>query len=200
MLYLIMSPKLTAKKLKKMGVPKIYWAGLIVASILGLSPLAIQKYKSFRENPGIFSKATTVESVTNGDTFVIKNGMSVRMIGINAPDRGEKNYDKSKVFLEKEINNKEVYLEYDRYPDDEKNGKLLAWVWIDCEETPKFLPADYMHKSNNESMPGLVDNPEGCKNGKLVNEELVKSGFAKPVVYKDRGPTKYQERISKISP
>jgi hypothetical protein len=49
-------------------------------------------------------------------------------------------------------------------------------------------------------MPGLVDNPEGCKNGKLVNEEVVKKGFAKPVVYKDRGPTKYQERISKISP
>lgn len=192
-----MSPKLTAKKLKKMGVPKIYWAGLIVASVLGLSPLAIQKYKSFYENPMIFSKVTTVESVTDGDTFVIKNGMSVRMIGINAPDRGEKNYDKSKVFLEKEINNKEVYLEYDRYPDDEKNGRLLAWVWIDCEsDSPNFLPANYMHKNQSESNVGLTDNPEGCKNGRLVNEELVKKGYAKLETYEKRGELKYQKRIS----
>lgn len=192
-----MVQKLTAKKLKKLGVPKIYWAGLIVASVLGLSPVAIQKYKNFYNNPIIFSKSDVVESITDGDTFVIKNGMTVRMLGIDAPDRGRENYDESTAFLEKLINNKKVYLEYDRYPD-EKNGRLLAWVWIDCEsDTPQFLPANYMHKSQNESMPGLIDNPEGCKNGKLVNEELVKNGFAKVVKYDGRGEQKYEKRISK---
>ena len=55
-----------------------------------------------------------------------------------------------------------------------------------------------MHKSDNESNPGLIDNPEGCKKGKLVNEQLVIKRFAEPVVYKDRGELKYQNRISKI--
>ena len=67
---------------------------------------------------------------------------------------------------------------------------------------PHWLPfritTDYMHKSDNESNPGLIDNPEGCKKGKLVDEQLVIKRFAEPVVYKDRGELKYQNRISKI--
>ncbi|KKR71635.1 MAG: hypothetical protein UU16_C0057G0001, partial [Candidatus Woesebacteria bacterium GW2011_GWA2_40_7] len=42
---------------------------------------------------------------------------------------------------------------------------------------------------------GLKDNPEGCKKGRLVNEELVKAKLAVPVVYKDRGELKYQKRL-----
>ncbi len=57
-----------------------------------------------------------------------------------------------------------------------------------------------MHKSGNESMPGLTKNPDGCKKGKLINEELVKEDFAKVEIYIDRGPTKYQSRISSLSP
>jgi hypothetical protein len=53
-----------------------------------------------------------------------------------------------------------------------------------------------MHKSGNESMPGLIDNPSGCKKGKLINEELVKSDLADTVSYSDRGPLKYEARLS----
>ena len=53
-----------------------------------------------------------------------------------------------------------------------------------------------MHKSGEESNPGIIDNPEGCKKGKLVNEELAIKRFAEPVVYKDRGELKYQKRLS----
>jgi hypothetical protein len=90
-----------------------------------------------------------------------------------------------------------VYLEYDRYQDD-KYGRVLAWVWIDCESTPKFLPADYMHKSGNESSPGLIDNPSGCKKGRLVNEELVKAKYAEVTSYTDRGELKYESRINEL--
>jgi len=60
------------------------------------------------------------------------------------------------------------------------------------------ITANYMHKSNNESNTGLIDNPKECKKGKLVNEQLVIKRFAVPVVYKDRGELKYRNRISKI--
>jgi len=52
-----------------------------------------------------------------------------------------------------------------------------------------------MHKSDNESNPGLIDNPTGCKKGKLVNQELVTLHLAEPVVYKDRGELKYEKRL-----
>ena len=55
-----------------------------------------------------------------------------------------------------------------------------------------------MHKNQSESNPGLTQNPEGCKNGKLINEEMVKDDFAVPVFYKDRGELKYQKRLNSL--
>jgi endonuclease YncB( thermonuclease family) len=185
---------LTAKDLKKKGVPNILIPGLIAAGIIG-SVLALYKVKDYHDLKELFPTSATVTQVEDGDTVILKNGLSLRLIGINAPERGAKKYTEAKDELSKEVLNKKIYLEYDRYQDD-KFSRVLAWVWIDCETTPQFLPADYMHKSDNESNPGLTENPKGCKKGRLVNEELVKKGFAEPVVYKDRGPTKYESRIS----
>lgn len=147
-----------------------------------------------------FPETQGVVEIKDGDTIVLNNNFTVRLIGINAPEKGEKNYEKSKDYLSKLLpDSKQVFLEYDRYLDDPYK-RTLAWVWIDCEsDSPKFLPANYMHKSQNESNEELKDNPEGCKNGKLVNEEMVKSGFAKVEVYKDRGKLKYQSRIQNIT-
>ena len=183
---------LTAKDLKKKGVPSILISGLVIASIVGLA--SFNKIKNYYELKELFPASTTVTQVEDGDTMILKNGLSLRLIGVDAPDRGAKKYIEAKDELSKEVLNKKIYLEYDRYQDD-KFSRVLAWVWIDCETTPQFLPADYMHKSDNESNPGLTENPKGCKKGKLVNEELVKKGFAEPVVYKDRGPTKFESRI-----
>jgi hypothetical protein len=44
-----------------------------------------------------------------------------------------------------------------------------------------------MHLSGNKSREGLTNNPEGCRRGKLVQEELIESGMAELEVYKDRG-------------
>lgn len=186
---------LTAKKLKREHVPNILIAGLVVASIVGLT--SFNKIKNYHELKELFPTSTTIVQIEDGDTIVLKNGLQLRLIGINAPERGAKNYSEAKEELSKEVLNKKVHLEYDRYQDD-PYGRVLAWVWVDCETTPQFLPADYMYKSRNESNPGLIENPKGCKKGKLVNEEMVKRGFAKTVVYKDRGPTKYESRIMLI--
>ncbi len=52
-----------------------------------------------------------------------------------------------------------------------------------------------MHLSGNRSREGLVNNPEGCKKGKLVNEEMLKEDLAEVVKYKGRGPLKYEGRL-----
>ena len=187
-----MAKKFTAKNLLKKGVPNVLIPGLLLAALLGWK--GISQIKNYYDYKKLFPSSGVVEAIQDGDTFTLVGGIKVRLIGINAPDRGQKGYLDAAKYLNNQLTNNRVFLEYDRYQDD-KYGRVLAWVWIDCETTPKFLPHDYMWLSGNSSRPGLTENPEGCKKGKLVNEELVRSGLASPVVYADRGPTKYEARL-----
>ena len=185
--------RLTAKWLRKIGVKEVLIPGLILAGVLGWTgwqKLGPDIYK----NKQAFPDSGIVRIITDGDTFELQNGVRVRMMGINAPDRGEKKENEATKKLSDLVEDKKVWLEYDRYQDD-KNGRVLAWVWVGCEATPKFLPADYMHLSFNRSRPGLTDNPEGCKKGKLAQEEMVKAGLVSVEVYKERGDLKYEKRL-----
>ncbi|MCK5149373.1 thermonuclease family protein [Candidatus Pacearchaeota archaeon] len=67
-----------------------------------------------------------VERAIDGDTIVI-NGSSVRLLGINTPEKGEIYYEEAKEFLEELILNKEVRIEKigkDKYYRD------LAYIFI----------------------------------------------------------------------
>ncbi len=186
--------RLTAKSLKQKKVPGVLIAGMLAAMAMGWKANDLLKTKDYYQLESVFPKRVLVESVIDGDNLILETGQSVRLIGINAPERGKENFDKAKEKLDKMATGKKVYLEYDRYQDD-KYGRIQGWVWIDCESEPKFLPADYMHLNKRQSREGLKDNPEGCKEGKLVNEELVRSGLVEMEIYKDRGELKYQKRL-----
>lgn len=179
--------------LRKIGVPAVLIPGLIAASVWGAGWYKSQT--NYYSNKQIFPEAGVVSKVVDGDTFEMKNGIRVRLVGVNAPPLTDN--DKARQELGKLVVNKQVFLEYDRYQDD-KFGRILAWVWINCETKPKFLPADYMFLNKRQSKPGLTDNPDGCKKGKMVQEELVKRGVVKTEVYEDRGELKYQARLMKI--
>ncbi|HRZ85451.1 MAG TPA: thermonuclease family protein [Candidatus Paceibacterota bacterium] len=69
-----------------------------------------------------------VIKVIDGDTFVMKNGQTVRLICIDAPERGETNFTDSKEFLESLILHKEVRLEKDVSETDDY-GRLLRYVY-----------------------------------------------------------------------
>jgi len=84
---------------------------------------------SFFNFLGDEKETAVVSRVIDGDTIVI-NENSVRLMGINAPERGDRDYLKSKEFLENLILNKSVELEYygkDRY------DRELAYVFIDTK-------------------------------------------------------------------
>lgn len=180
--------RLTADKLRKIGVKEVLIPGLLLAAGLGWAgwkKLGPDIYK----NKQVFPESGIVRTVIDGDTFEFQNGIRVRMVGINAPTNDEKSTKR----LEELIKNEKVWLEYDRYQDD-KFGRILAWVWLDCKN-PKFLSSEYMHLSFNRSREGLMENPEGCKDGKLVQEEMVREGLVNVELYKDRGELKYEKRI-----
>lgn len=185
----------TKERLVRLGIPAILIPGILLAIILGWNPAKLAEVKNYHEIKQMFPDSGTVKAVSDGDTFELTNGIGVRMIGINAPDRGESGYNESRDYLVTLVKGKRINLEYDRYQDD-KYGRILAWIWIGCEADPKFFPADYMHLTYNTSREGLIDNPEGCYEGMLVNEAMVQRGLAVAVRYKDRGVLKYEGRLT----
>lgn len=175
---------------KKNKVPASAITGLMVAIALGWT--GWKQLENYKNNKNIFREVGIVREVSDGDTIVLEGGSPVRLIGIDAPA----NDAASTNLLISLVLNKKVWLEYDRYQDD-KYGRVLAWIWINCESKPEFTPADYMHLTYNSSREGLTENPKGCKQGKLVQEELAKKNLVSTVKYKERGALKYEKRLSK---
>ena len=178
----------------RLGAPAVLIPGLVLAMVLGWNAKELWQIRNFYENEAIFPKSGLAGEAIDGDNFYLNNDQSIRLIGTNAPDRGETDFEKAKNTLNSLVGGKKVYLEYDRYQDD-KYGRIMAWVWVSCETKPNFLPADYMRLSFNRSRPGLKDNPDGCKQGKLVNEAMIRVGLAEVETYKDRGELKYEARL-----
>jgi endonuclease YncB( thermonuclease family) len=168
---------------------------LQLASALGLVGVASFALRA-KDFDKMLPKQVLIKTIIDGDTFETDKGIVVRLTGVDAPDRGQKGDLLATEYL-KQWEGKKVWLEYDRY-QDEQFVRLLAWVWVNCESGPKFEKADYMHKTKNESNPGLTDNPVGCRKGKLINEEMYKQGLVKLVKYSERGPTKYEARLKKL--
>jgi len=170
--------RLTWKKLKKAGVATIFIPGLILGWYVKTGRL--DNFDEYYKAKIVFPDSGLVETVEDGDTFDLRSGARVRMLLIDSPARGKEGYEEAGKYLEKLIKDKKVWLEYDRYQND-KYGRILAWVWVGCESKPKFRDPFYMHLSGNRSREGLMDNPKGCRKGKLVNEEMVKTEQAKIV-------------------
>lgn len=184
----------TRRWLLALGVPAVLIPGLLVAMVLGWKPTQLTSVKNYYEIKTMFPASGILREVTDGDTFELQNGVGVRLIGIDAPNRGQDKWELARDTLTALIGGQRVYLEYDRYQDD-KYGRVLSWVWVGCGTEPTFLPADYMHLTYNSSREGLKENPKGCKDGKLVNEEMARKGLASAERYKERGELKYEKRL-----
>ncbi len=68
-----------------------------------------------------------VDRVIDGDTIVVGNE-SVRLLGINSPERGEDYYEEAKEFLEGLILDKRIKLEISNKKD--KYDRILAFIFI----------------------------------------------------------------------
>ena len=103
--------------------------GIFVLILIGLNYNLINGFliKTFDEtNTGIVSR------VIDGDTIVVNNE-SVRLLGINTPEKGEKYYSEAKDFMEYLVLNKTVSLKggeekYDLY------HRRLAYVYLEKED------------------------------------------------------------------
>jgi len=72
-----------------------------------------------------------INEVIDGDTAKT-NGTSIRLLGINTPEKGELYYNEAKEFLKDLILNKTVYLEYGKERKD-KYDRTLAYIFLENE-------------------------------------------------------------------
>ncbi len=75
------------------------------------------------------TETVVVERVIDGDTIVIENKTSVRLLGINSPEKAGLYYLEAKEFLEDLILDKDVKLEFGKEKYDKYN-RVLAYVFV----------------------------------------------------------------------
>lgn len=156
----------TRRQLLQLGIPAVLVPGIILAATLGWNWQKELQVKNYYQNERIFPKVATVAAVPDGDTLTLQNGAAVRLLGIDSPNRGAPLYLEARTFTENLIKNKKVELEYEPSYQDDKFGRLLAYIW---------------HKDN------------GAR--KLLNAEILKAGLAKVVIYQDRRRLRYQDLL-----
>ena len=87
----------------------------------------------------ISSSTTTVTFVIDGDTVVTTVG-TVRLVGIDAPEKGDCGYEEAGERLRALVDKKEVTLVDDaKQPDRDNYGRLLRYVEKDGEDAGEAL-------------------------------------------------------------
>ncbi len=83
------------------------------------------------------SQSRFVTNVIDGDTIVTSDGMRIRYIGLNTPEKGQKYYQEALEFNRKLVQGKEIFIEFDEEKID-SFGRSLAYVYVQ-QENPVFV-------------------------------------------------------------
>jgi len=172
--------------------------GFLVVGVgiyFGLQRIQLQKEKSFVESCSNIPKLADgavklVTKVIDGDTFLIEGGYSVRILGIDADERGYPCYEAAKKRLEELVLSKEVKLEKGK-EDLDQYCRYLRYVFLDDKNislelvkeglvVARFSSEDTKYREEiTEAEKEARENKIGCKWGgkSLVNSEEKKSEF-----------------------
>jgi micrococcal nuclease len=143
---------------------------ILVFIVLALISLNYQPIDNFLEDTFSSQQEVFVERIIDGDTIESDIG-NIRLLGINTPEKGEFYYEQAKDFLENELLNKTVILEFtgDRY---DKYNRTLAYIFLDSEniniELVKVGLANYyFYEGRDRYSNELEDAWQSCINDKI---------------------------------
>lgn len=109
---------------------RIIFMSTIIILLILLMLFVLPKSDKSEINKESKINENNVARVIDGDTFVLQSGEVVRLLCINAPERGEKGYEEAKTFLENLILEKSVTLEKD-VSDKDIYNRSLRYVFQD---------------------------------------------------------------------
>jgi len=105
----------------------------IITSIALLIIAGLSGYYFFQPEFKSGNVLYKVASVTDGDTIRLADGQRVRLLGVDAPEKGKCGYDEAKDFLVKLIEKKDVQLDKD-IKNVDIYGRLLRYVILPVED------------------------------------------------------------------
>lgn len=103
--------------------------GKIIILILALTSSYLLRQFIIYPQPSV-SEDLRVIRVIDGDTIVVSDNERIRLLGINAPEKGESYSEEATEMLQDLVDEKEIRLERDR-TDKDKYGRLLRYVYVD---------------------------------------------------------------------
>jgi len=104
----------------------------IALIILAIYVISLREYNEYSDE-GVY-----VSKVIDGDTFKMSDDTTIRLLCVDAPERGENGYSEAKDFLANMILEKEVRLEKDISEEDEY-GRLLRYVYVNISNIEIFV-------------------------------------------------------------
>ena len=102
---------------------------VIILVIIAIAVLAVVVFSWRLTGSAVAARETVITKVIDGDTVIIEDGQSVRLLGIDADEKNYPCYDEAKVALENLVLSRRVTLESEREEKD-KYGRLLRWIWL----------------------------------------------------------------------
>jgi len=112
-----------------------------------------------------------ISKVIDGDTVKLQTGETVRLLGINAPEKGQVYYKESARRLRELIEGKKVFLEKD-VVDKDKYGRLLRYIFLNGENinvklVREGLASVYIISPNVKYETELRESENEAKNSKI---------------------------------
>ena len=75
-----------------------------------------------------------LKEVIDGDTVLLSNNQSVRLIGIDTPEREEPYYQKAKTYLKERLTHQDIIFTPCTERPKDKYGRLLAMLSVNNED------------------------------------------------------------------
>lgn len=123
-------------------------------------------------------RRTIVVSVPDGDSLQLADGRRVRLLGLNAPERGACNAEEARRTLEAAVKGRHVRLKY-IVTDD--YGRQLAHAII--EDAPAWFSYIRWRFFTPKNTRSIFPNPDPYINRLMVSKGLAKYGSSKDAYY-----------------
>ena len=137
----------------------------------------------------------TCIAVIDGDTFILSNGETVRLIGIDAPELSQPGGDKSRQYLTRLILKKGVTLKKGR-EDRDKYNRLLRFVYLGGTcingEMIKQGYAEARYLTSNDSIRERYIQLE-------IEAEITKAGLWRDNIFQPRSNLRWEDDIPVIA-
>ncbi|MCP4633179.1 MAG: thermonuclease family protein [candidate division Zixibacteria bacterium] len=111
------------------------------------------------------------KNILDGDTFITDDSITVRLIGIDTPEKGDKFAEEATELLSRLLDRGNVRLEYGQQRFD-KYGRTLAYVYVDSAFVNKAmldsgLAVVYFHKPNLKYFNEFIDSQKKARLSEL---------------------------------